>query len=327
MIFDQLQQDLVSAYSGLVERRRRKRRQLRVAVIAAGALLLLTGTAFGLALLLGWPAPEHVKRELAAVDQGMPEDLRLNPDVEHAVAVAATETATLYAAGLRGGGSCSEIVTADDRGRGANCTTAGQFGSRPLDVTLPSDPDAKPETPVVVGGRINVPNGASLELVYADGSADPVPLGDDHYYLFDVPAARLASVHADGFEVVARDAGGGVVARTKVPATWDDPPKPDNEAPIYVNTHSDASDFTKLYGFDGFVGAVKATTLVLDYGDGTKVPIPIQEDRSYEYVVPADQVDDFMQARTLVALDADGAVVASTPVAAVAWWRGRESSP
>jgi hypothetical protein len=324
MTGDQLQQDLVSAYGGLIERRRRRGRRVRVGAIASAALLVLTGAALGISILLGWPAPEHVKRELAAVDQGMPEDLRLNPDVEHAVAVAATDTATLYAATLRGGGSCSEIVTADDRGRGATCTTSSQYVSRPIDITLPFDEGETPEKPVVVGGRINESGATSLSINYADGSSDEIELGDDHYYLFDVPAARLASVREDGFELVARNNDGTVVARGVVPGSWDDPAKPDQEAPIYVNTHSDSSDFTKVYGLDGYVGAEGATTLRLRYGDGTTISIPIRDDRSYEYTVPADRVDDFMKPRTLEALDAGENVVASTAVAAVAYWHGRE---
>jgi hypothetical protein len=324
MTAEQLQQDLVSAYGGLIERRRRRGRRLRAAAIAVSALFVLTGAAFGISVLLGWPAPEHVKRELAAVDQGMPEDLRLNPDVEHAVAVAATDTATLYAATLRGGGSCSEIVTADDRGRGATCTTSAQYVARPIEITLPFDEGETPETAVVVGGRINEKTATRLEIAYADGSSEPVPLGDDRYYLFDVPAAQLASVHEDGFELVARNGDGAVVARGSVPGSWDDPAKPDQEAPIYVSTHSDSSDFTKVYGLDGYVGAEGATSLQLDYGDGTTVSIPIRDDRSYEYTVPAERVDDFMQPRTLEALGADGKVVASTSVAAVAYWHGRE---
>ena len=324
MTTDRLHHDLVAAYAGRVERRHRRGRRLRAAAVAGAAVLVLSGAAFGISILLGWPAPEHVKRELAAIDQGLPEDLRLNPDVEHAVAVAATDTATLYAATLRGGGSCSEIVTADDRGRGATCTTSGEYESRPIDITLPFDEGETPETPVVVGGRVNEGSATQLDIVYGDGSSDPVPFGDDHYYLFEIPKAQLVSVHADGFALVARDGDGRLVARGTVPGDWDDPAQPDSEAPIYVSTHSDSSDFTKVYGLDGYVGAEGATTLRLDYGDGTTVSIPIRDDGSYEYTVPADRVDDFMQPRTLEALAADGRVVASTSVAAVAYWRGRE---
>jgi hypothetical protein len=103
MTADALQQDLVSAYASLLERRARRGRQLRAATLACVAVLVLAGAAFGTAALLGWPAPEHVKKDLAAVDQGLPADLRLNPDVEHARAVASTGSSTLYAADLAPG--------------------------------------------------------------------------------------------------------------------------------------------------------------------------------------------------------------------------------
>jgi hypothetical protein len=323
---DALQHDLLTAYGGLLERRRRRRRVVRGLAIASAAALALTGAGFGTAVLLGWPAPAHVKRELRAVDQGLPADLRLNPDVEHAQAVAATENATLYAASLRDGGSCTEIVTVGERGRGATCTTGAQLSLRPLDLTIPFDDQAGPEAPVVIGGRINAEGGTSLEIRYADGSADSVPLGDDRYFLFEVSAAHRASVHASGLTLLARDEGGSVVGRADVPADWDDAAVPDEQAPLYVSTRSDESDFTKVYGLEGHVSAAGVTRLELDYGDGVRVAIPIKPDGSYDYHVPGGRIDDFMQPRTLDAVDAHGRVLASATVAAVAYWRGRERS-
>ena len=96
------------------------------------------------------------------------------------------------------------------------------------------------------------------------------------------------------------------------------------EAPHYVRTPSDESAFTKVYGLEGHVGAPGARTIELDYGDGTSVSIPLREDGSHEYTVPVGRIDDFMQPRTLVARDAKGDVVATAPVAAVAYWRGRD---
>jgi hypothetical protein len=115
-----------------------------------------------------------------------------------------------------------------------------------------------------------------------------------------------------------------VVGRATVPADWDDPAVPDDREPLYVSTHSDESDFTKVYGLEGHVSAPGAVELELDYGDGTRAAIPIRSDGSYEYRLPANRVDDFMRPRTLVARDAEGRVVASATVAAVAYWRGRE---
>ena len=321
---DALCHDLQTAYTGFLVHRRRRRRLVRAGAIASAGTLALAGAGLGTAALLGWPAPSHVKHEIAAVDQGLPADLRLNPDVEHARAVASTESATLYAAALKDGGSCSEIVTAGDRGRGATCTTGAGLASDPVDLVAPADDGAGPDSPVVLGGRLNDPAGSSLEARYADGSSEPVALGEDRYFLFEVPAAHRASVHASGLELVARNDDGAVVSRGSLPADWDNPAVPDEQAPIYVGTRSDESDFTKVYGLEGHVSAAGAVRLELDYGDGTRVAIPLRADGSYEYTVPAGRIDDFMQPRTLLALDDKGQLVASTPVAAVAYWRGRE---
>jgi hypothetical protein len=318
---DALHRDLLAAYSLRMTRRRHRK---VVVVIAWAAALALTGAGLGAAALFGWPAPQHVKNEIAAVDRGLPADLRLNPDVEHARAVAATKTATLYAASLHDGGSCTEIVTAGDRGRGATCTTGAQLALQPLDVTMPFDDQAGPDSPIAVGGRVNTEAGASLEVRYADGASDAIPLGDDRYFLFEIPAAHRAEVHSSGLELMARDERDSVVARATVPADWDDAAVPDEQAPLYVSTRSDESDFTKVYGLEGHVSAPGAVRLELDYGDGTRVSFPLQSDGSYEYTVPSDRIGDFMQPRELSALDEHGHVVARALVAAVAYWRGQQ---
>jgi len=315
-----LQQDLAAAYGRHLERRNARRRTIRAGATAVCAALVLTGAAFGTATLLGWPAPEHVKKEIAAVDRGLPEDLRLNPDVEHARAVASTGSSTLYAADLRDGGRCTELVTADDRGRGATCAT----GSDPIEITVPSDDGAAESAPVVLAGRLNAPAGTSLEIAYEGGGSDEIPLGDDRYFVFEVPAEHRAAAHASGFRLIARDDGGSIVATGSVPSDWDDQAVPDEAAPLFVSTRSDESDFTKVYGLEGHVGAAGATSLELDYGDGDRVAIAIQPDGSFAYIVPQDRVDDFMQPRLLVARDEAGKALVSRPVAAVAYWRGRE---
>jgi hypothetical protein len=189
---------------------------------------------------------------------------------------------------------------------------------------MPFDDDAGPDAPIVVGGRINAETGASLHVRYFDGSTDSIPLGEDRYFLFEIPAAARASVHASGLQLVASDESGAVVARATIPDDWDDAAVPDDQAPLYVSTRSDESDFTKVYGIEGHVSAPGATRLELVYGDGTRAAIPIQPDGSYDYTVPADRIGDFMQPRTLVALDEQGREVASATVAAVAYWHGRE---
>ncbi len=319
-----LHDDLAGAYGRHLERRRAQRRKLRTAAIVCVSALVVTGAALGTATLLGWPAPEHVKKELAAVDRGLPEDLRLNPDVEHASAVASDGSSTLYAASLKDGGRCTELVTPGDRGRGATCSTGADQVSRPIDVAVPSDEEAGDEDPVIFAGRLNAPEGAELEIAYADEGVDPIPLGDDRYFVFEVPGERRASARAFGFRLIARDDGGSIIATTSVPADWDDPAVPDEAAPLFVSTRSDESDLTKVYGIEGHVSAEGAASLELDYGEGDRVPIAIEPDGSFEYTVPQDRVGDFMQPRLLVARDRAGTAIVSRPVAAVAWWRGRE---
>jgi hypothetical protein len=319
-----LQHDLTTAYGRHLERRRARRRKLRVAAFACVAALVVAGAAFGTATLLGWPAPEHVKKEIAAVDRGLPEDLRLNPDVEHASAVASTGSSTLYAAALRDGGRCTELVTANDRGRGATCSTGSDQVTRPIDVTVPSDDRAGDEAPVVIAGRLNAPEGAALEIAYEAGESDAIPLGNDRYFVFEVPVEHRASAHAAGFRLIARDDEGSVIATASVPDDWDDEAVPDEAAPLFVSTRSDESDFTKVYGLEGHVSAEGAVSLELDYGDGDRVPIAIEPDGSFEYTVPPDRVDAFIEPRSVVARNNAGEVVASQPVAAVAYWRGRE---
>ena len=315
-----LEQDLASAYGRFLERRDARRRTTRMGAIAAAAALVLTGAAFGTATLLGWPAPEHVKKEIAAVDRGLPEDLRLNPDVEHARAVASDGSSTLYAADLHGGGRCTELVTADDRGRGATCAT----GSDPIEITVPSDDGADESAPVVLAGRLNASAGTSLEIAYEGGGSDQIPLGDERYFVFEVPAEHRADAHASGFRLIARNDGGSIVATGSVPSDWDDKAVPDEAASIFVSTRSDESDLTKVYGLEGHVGAAGAASLELEYDDGDRVAIPIQRDGSFAYTVPQDRVDDFMVPRLLVVRDQAGKALASRPVAAVAFWRGRE---
>jgi len=319
-----LQDDLTAAYGRHLECRRARWRKLRVAAYACATALVVAGAAFATATLLGWPTPEHVKQEIAAVDRGLPEDLRLNPDVEHASAVASTGSSTLYAAALRDGGRCTELVTADDRGRGATCSTGSDQVTRPIDVTVPSDDPAGDEAPVVLAGRINAAQGATLEIAYETGESEPIPLGDDRYFVFEVPAEHRASARASGFRLIARDDEGSVIATASVPADWDDEAVPDEAAPLFVSTRSDESDFTKVYGLEGHVSAEGTASLELDYGDGDLVPIAIEPDGSFEYTVPQDRVGDFMEPRLLVARDQSGTAIASRPVAAVAYWRGRE---
>jgi len=113
---------------------------VRLAVVLAS--LALAGSAAGTGIeLLGSPAPPAVRRDLRDVDHGMPRDLRLNPDVTQARAVAAANGSVVYFAPLKGGGYCAELVTQAAGSRGAVCSTAQQAQRTPISVTVPfSDP-------------------------------------------------------------------------------------------------------------------------------------------------------------------------------------------
>jgi hypothetical protein len=299
-------------------------RPIRLVVIAAALLLLGGGVAAAAGVLFGGPAPQDVKRDIAGVDSGLPADIRLNPDVKNARSVAATEGSTLYYAALRDGGYCVEISTAQDGPRGAVCTTAAQAASEPFEVTVPFTDPIRPDSPVTVGGRVNRDGVATLEIRYADGGSDSVPLGDDRFFVFDVPPAELASVHADDFRLVGLDATGALVASTRIPAVAPEVHQPDRGQPIYVETVSNGDDFTQVLGIKGRVNATGIVTLELRYPDGSTVRIPIGAVGAYAYVVPKARQGDFADAPgTILGLDASGRVIARATVASVAWWEAR----
>ena len=99
---------------------------------------------------------------------------------------------------------------------------------------------------MILAGRLNAAQGAELAIAYVDEGIDVIPLGDDRYFVFEVPAERRASARAHGFRLIARDDEGSIIATASVPADWDDPAGPDAAAPLFVSTRSDESDLTKV---------------------------------------------------------------------------------
>jgi hypothetical protein len=302
------------------------RRRAGRPLLVAAALLVIGGTAAGAGLLLGGPAPSGVQRDLAGVDEGMPADLRLNPDARNARLVARSDGASLYAADLGDGGYCAEIVTPEGHASGAVCTTAAALPSQPIGVTVPFVDPVTIRSPFVVGGRVNAPGAVSLDAVFADGTHLPVTLGDDGFYVFAVTADRLPDAHRSGLSLVATDAGGAIVATADVPPTdFSDPEAQDAKQPIFVSTISTHTDLTKVLGIEGSVNVPRAASLHLRYPDGTVAEIPLEPDGTYRYDLPVARQDDlFSQPGELVALDAKGRQLASAPVAAVAYWQARE---
>ena len=291
---------------------------LIAAFVVAGA-----GAATAGALLFGKPAPPPVRRDIAGVDAGLPADIRLNPDVASAKSVASTGSSTLYHAVLKDGGYCTEITTAGDVGRGATCVTGPEVVSRPIDVAVPFNDPILPDSPVTVGGRVNVGGASTLAIRYADGTEDQVPFGDDRFFVFDVPSAKLAMVHAAAFELIARDGEGAVVASASVPAVAPDDPNADSRQPIFVSTISNGGDLTQVLGVEGTVNVAGAQRLEFDYPDGTTVTVPFGAGGTYRFDIPkARQGDLYASPGMLIAFDGQGHQVATAPVAAVAYWEG-----
>ena len=306
----------IAAHTRVARRATRRRR----ALLALPVVLMLTlAAAAAAASLLGQPAPEVVKQRLAELDQGMPTDLRLNPDIAHAHSVATDGASTLYLAELRGGGYCLAIVTADGRERGTPCDARPDGSQRAIDVSLPSDQGGGPDAPVVLGGRVNAAGASRLELRYADGVSIGVPLAGGGFFIYDVPAERRAEAHGHPLTLVALNAGGGEVASVAIPADWDGPARL-SPGPIRdVTTRSDSSDFTLVLGIDGVVDPGRVTRLALRWPDGSVSRVAVTPRGGFGYAFPASRFHDLADAvATLVAYSADGAVVDSEPITSVA---------
>jgi hypothetical protein len=300
-----------------------RRRNRRPAIMVAALLIAGAGVAAA-AQILGGPAPSQVKEDLASVDQGMPPDLRYNPDVQSARLVAQADGASLYYANLADGGYCSEIVTPISGPAGAICVAGANLEQEPLiHVTVPFDDPLTLSSPFVVGGRVNVGGATSLEATFADGSTQSITLGDDGFFVFAVATAQLAEANQQGLRLVANDATGTEIASVDVPPTdFSNPAKQDARQPIFVSTISTQSDFTKVLGVEGSVNIPGAVTLELRYPDGHTVDIPLAADGHYHYDVPEQRTGDlFDTPGWLIARDASGNELARTAVAAVAYWR------
>jgi hypothetical protein len=300
--------------------RRTARRSVRIA-LAAGLLVVGGGVAAGEAAVIGQPAPPPVRNDLRSVDAGLPDDLALNPDVQEAHIVASTGSSTLYAATLKDGGYCQELVTGGEP-RGAVCATAAQ--ELPIDLTVPSTDPVADTSPVTVGGRVNAPGAASLAIRFPDGAEASIPLGEDGFFIYDVSPAELPSVHGGGFLLVARDARGAEVAQGRLPADFAEGPR-DQDQPLFVSTISTGGDFTRVLGVEGQVNVPGAASLTFTYPDGTAMEVPLGPDGSFRFDIPPVRQGDLYRAPgRLVARDVQERVVAQAPVAAVAYWRAVE---
>jgi hypothetical protein len=317
--------DLMPAARRLAARRAARRRAVRVAAVAIAALALAGSAAVAGFGILGSAPPQAVQRDLRNVDRGMPRDLRLNPDVEHARAVAASNGSVVYFASLKGGGYCAELVTGSARPRGAVCSTAEQADSEGISVTVPFTDAVRSDSPVTVSGHVSDPRTRSVELVYPDGAGDSVELGENGFYVADVASEHLAAVHRHGLMLVARSATGEALAQAVVPSDAITPPSEADRPhdPIEVDTVSTESDFTRVLRVRGTLQVSGVDHVTLRYPDGTTARLPLHGNR-FDYAVPAGRQRDLMTPGTVTAWSADGDTLAERPVAAVAYWHGRD---
>jgi hypothetical protein len=253
----------------------------------------------------------------------MPRDLRLDPRVDEAHAVAATGDSVVYYAPLTGGGYCAELVTRGARPRGAVCTTdAG--GGEGMSVTVPFTDPVTVDSPVTVSGRVSQPGATAVELVYPDGGAGSVAIGERGFYVADVPGPHLAAVHRHGLLLVARDEDGERVAQAVIPADAITPPTEAERPhdPIELDTVSTESDLTLVLRVRGGLHVPGVDHLTLRYPDGKAVRIEPSGDR-FDYAVPRRRQGALMTPGTITAYDEHGTVLAERPVAAVAYWHSR----
>ncbi len=322
-VYDDLRVALRSGVARLISEQRHRRRRRRLVALVVAALASVSGLALAATVFVGSPAPDQVTRDIASVDAGMPDALRLNPLVRDARSVAATAASTLWVADLAEGGRCLELTTAlypDVRAPG--CTTGAELGGMPITATLPNPDHARASDPVVIAGSVE-PAAASLSLVLADGREIAVPFGARHFYVADLTGADALEVREGGVTVLARDASGRELARLTVPADWDASAADEaRQATIDITTRSDSRDLTRVLGIDGVFRDPLPASLELRYGHDT-VAIAVASDGSFHYDVPGDRQGDFMTPRRLVARDAEGRVLAERPIAAVAYWRTR----
>jgi hypothetical protein len=274
--------------------------------------------------LLGSPAPPAVKRDLGEVDRGMPRDLRLNPDVAHARAVAASNGSVVYFAALQGGGYCAELVTQAAGPRGAVCSTAVQTQSTPISVTVPFSEPIRADSPVTVSGHVASASARLVELVYPDGGSDAVELGERGFYVAEVPPQHLAAVHQHGLLLVARDRHGKPLAQAVIPSDAITPPSTaEHPDPVEIDTVSTERDFTRVLRVRGELHLAGVDHVTLRYPDGATVRVPLRG-RRLDYAVPVARQHDLMTPGTVTAWSADGRALAERPVAAVAYWHARE---
>lgn len=319
---DALRTSLRFAATRRTGRRQRLVRRVRLAGIGGITVLAVTGGAIAADRLFGEPAPDAVKNDIAAVDNGLPARIHLNPHAGDAIAVAKTETAVLYSAPLDDGGYCMELVIGS-RENAATCVTAAQMPSLPLPVNISTaDPGTTTEA-VTVGGRVNVGPADHLEIVIGHETR-VVAMGDDGFFAFDLSSTELTQARAVGLIVRAIDASGDLIAKNDLGIVFGESPAPTQ--PIEFTYRSTQSDLSLVLGIDGKINDPTIGAVTLIYPDGREQDVRLDHGE-FHVRIPEDRQGDFAQvAGSLVATTPAGKVVARLPVASVSFYAGAERS-
>ena len=309
-----------AGYLAEPRRRARARHRRRVVGLAVSALAVGVGTSAAAArVLIGRPAPPAVERSLADVDDGMPADLRLNPDATHARSVAEDGEATLYAADLPDGGVCTEIAIAG-RPMGAVCRPGSQPRAS-IEATIPGVPE-RPSGSVVVAGRINRPADAA-HLVTSTGTEVALTIQPDGFFIIELSAADSLAARP-GLRIESEQAGRPVASKDLSDAFALDS---GSLEPISVEMVSGPGDLTQVLSFTGVVRVPGAVSIRLVYPDGAHADVAIGNDGHYEILLATDRRGALARSPgRLVALAGDNTELASRTVAAVSYWHASTGS-
>ncbi len=314
--------ELVIAAQHLVTTRKRRERAARTVALVAVSTLVIAGGAFAAERIFGDPAPEPVKRDIAAVDAGIPAEIRLNPRVTEAYSVAESDTAVLYYASLDDGGYCTQLVIDGDE-HAAQCITAAQASSLPLAVTISTpDPGTTTES-LTIAGRVNA-NSADHLQVTIGGDADKIAMGDERFFAFDLGSSDVIAARSSGLSIEALDSSGQHVAETDLSDVFAEAPPA--QEPIEMTYRSDEKDLSLILGLDGKVTDPNIKSLELRYPDGAIQAVPLAGDEFHLRFTDSRR-DDFANAMGhLIGRDASGHAVTKQRISSVASFRASERS-
>lgn len=314
--------ELMMAAKRLVAARKRRARAMRTGALVAASTLAVAAGALAAERIFGDPAPDTVKRDIAAVDAGLPAEIRLNPHVTEAYSVAESDTAILYYARLDDGGYCTQLVI-NGREHAAACLTAAQASALPIAVTISTpDPGTTMER-LTVGGRVNSGPADHLE-VHIGTEVRRVAMGDEGFFAFDLSPSDVIAARSSGLSIEAVDSSGHRVAANNLTDVFaEGPPVPQ---PIEITYRSGERDLSLLLGLDGRVNDPTIKSLELQYPDGHRQEIELRGEQ-FHLRITGPRQDDFATAMGhLVGRDAAGNIVAQQRVASVAFFRGVERS-